>query len=53
MKLSNLPNEEFNVMILSMLDELSKMDEHSEIFNKELENIKNNSDEDYNNWKMY
>ena len=36
-------------MITSMLNQLRKMDEHSEIFNKELENIKNNSDEGYNN----
>ena len=36
-------------MITSMLNQLRKMDEHSVIFNKELENIKNNSDEGYNN----
>ena len=32
-------------MIISMLNELRKMDEHSEIFNKELENIKNDQRE--------
>ena len=36
-------------MITSMLNQLRKMGEHSEIFNKELENIKNNSDEGDNN----
>ena len=32
-------------MIINMLNEHRKMDEHNEIFNKELENIKKNSDE--------
>ena len=42
MEKSNLPNKEFKVMIIRMLKKLSRrMDEHSEKFNKELENIKN------------
>ena len=40
-KRSNLPDEEYKV--LRMLTELGKsIDEHSENFNKELENIKKN-----------
>ena len=39
-------------MIINMLNELRKMDEHNEIFNKELENIKKNSDQEYSNWKI-
>ena len=41
MEISNLPNKEFKVMIINMLNELRRMDEHSEKFNKELQNIKN------------
>ena len=40
-EISNLPNKEFKVMIIKMLNELGRrLDEHSKKFNKELENIK-------------
>ena len=50
MEISNLYNKEFKVMIIKMLSELRRrMDEHSEKFNKELENIKKNQKtEEYN-----
>ena len=42
-ELSNLPDKEFKVMIIKMLRELGRrMDEQSNKFNKELENIKKN-----------
>ena len=45
-EISNLPNKEFKVMIIEMLNQLSRrMDEHWEEFNKELENIKKNQTE--------
>ena len=35
--ISNLPNKEFKVMVIKLLNELrGKMDEHSEKLNKEL-----------------
>ena len=40
MKTVTLPDKEFKVMIIKMLTKLRRMDEHSENFNKELENIK-------------
>ena len=41
MEISNLPDKELKVMIIKMLTEhRRRMDEHSENFNKELENIK-------------
>ena len=43
---SNLPDKEFKVMIIKMLNELRRrMDEHSEKFNKQLENINKNQTE--------
>lgn len=40
MKISNLCNKEFKIMVISMLTELRRrMYEHSEIFHKEIENI--------------
>ena len=37
----NLPNKEFKVMIIQIINELGRrMDEHSEKFNKKLENTK-------------
>ena len=43
LEIGNLPNKEFKVMILKMIKELRRrMDEHSEKFNKELEDIENN-----------
>ena len=48
-EISNLPNKEFNIMIIKMLKELRRrMDEQSEkieVFNKVLENIKKNQTE--------
>ena len=42
-EISNLPNKEFKVMIIKMLKDLRRrMNENSEKFNKELENIKKN-----------
>ena len=40
-EISNLPNEEFKVMIIKMFNELwRRMDEQNGNFNKEIENIK-------------
>ena len=52
-EVNNLPDKEFKVMIIKMLNELRRrMDEHSEKFNKELENIKKNQTaKEYSNWK--
>ena len=36
----NLPDKEFKVMIIKMVTKLRRMNEYSENFNKELENIK-------------
>ena len=45
-EISNLPNKEFKVMIIKMLNKLRRrMDEHSENFNKDLENIRKNQTE--------
>ena len=42
-KISNLPDKEFKVMVIKILTELRKgMEEHSENFHQELENIKKN-----------
>lgn len=35
-----MPDKEFKTMILKMLNELERIDELSESFNKEIENIK-------------
>ena len=40
MKTGNLPDKEFKVMIIKMDTKLRRMNEYSENFNKELENIK-------------
>lgn len=41
MDISNLPDEEFKVMVINMLNKLRRrMDEHSENFNKEILNHK-------------
>ena len=49
METSNLPNKEFKVVIINMCKEFGRrLDEQSdklEVFNKELENIKNNQTE--------
>ena len=42
-EISNSPDKEFKVLIIKMLNNLGrKMDEHSDKFNKELENTKMN-----------
>ena len=46
MEIRNLPYKEFKVMIIKMLKELrGRMDEHTEKFHRELENIKKNQRE--------
>ena len=50
-EISNLSDKEFKLMIIKMLHEFRRMDEHSVKFNKELENIKKNQSELKNiNW---
>ena len=45
MEISNLPNKDFKEMIIKLLSELRRrMDEHSANFNKELKNIKNQTE---------
>ena len=45
MEISNLPNKEFKVMIIKMLNKLRRrMDEHNK-FNRDLENRKKNQTE--------
>ena len=49
MEISNLPNKEFQEMVLIMLTELGKrIEEHSENFNKDLKNIKKEPIKDKN-----
>lgn len=46
MDISNLPDEEFKVMVINMLNKLRRrMDEHSENFNKEILNHKESNKE--------
>lgn len=41
MEINNLPDKELKVIVIKMLTKLWRiLDEHSEIFNKELENIR-------------
>ena len=47
-EISNLPDKEFKLMIITMLHEFRRMDEHSVKFNKELENTKKNRSEPKN-----
>ena len=48
--ISNLPNKEFNVMLIKMLSELGRIYEHSENCNTELEKLRTTSSaEKYNN----
>ena len=42
MEINNLPSKEFKVNIIKILNELRRMDEHSEKLNKELKAIKKN-----------
>ena len=47
MEISNLPDKEFKVMVIKMVTELGRrVDEHSENFNKERENIRKYQTED-------
>ena len=39
-EISNLSSKEFKVMIVKMVNELRRMDENSENFNKERDNIR-------------
>ena len=54
-EIGNLPEKEFRVMIIKVMKELRRrmdaQNEKLEVFNKELENIKEqpNRDEEYNN----
>lgn len=45
MEVSNLSDKDFNVMVIKMLIELRRIDEHSETFNKETENMRKNQGE--------
>ena len=48
--IKTLPSKEFKVMIIKTLNEFGRrIDEHSENFNKELKNTKNQTGEEYNN----
>ena len=48
-KLSNLLNKKFMIMIIKILNKLQgRMDGHRENFNKKLENIKNQTEANYN-----
>ena len=54
MEIGNLPEKEFRVIIVMMIQDLGKrMEAQTEMihdmFNKELEDLKNNRDEQYNN----
>lgn len=43
MKINNLPDEKFKVMVIKLLTDLRRrMKEHSENFNKELQKIRTN-----------
>ena len=42
---NNWLDEQFKALVIRMLIKLRKINEHSENFNKELENIKNNQSE--------
>ena len=44
MDINNLPEKELKVMIIKMLTELRRMDEHSENFDTEIKNIKKNKE---------
>ena len=56
-EIGNLPEKEFRIMIVKMIQELrkrmeAKIEKMQEMFNKELEELKNKqTDEQYNNWK--
>ena len=50
MEITNLLKKEFAVMIIKMLKQLGRrVDIHSEKFNTEVENIKNQTDKEYIN----
>ena len=41
-EMKNLPDKEYKIMVIRILTELRRRNEHSENFNKKLENIKKN-----------
>ena len=54
MEIGNLPEKEFRIMIVNMIQDLgkrmeAKIKKMQEMFNKDLEEIKKNRDEQYNN----
>ena len=55
-EISNLPEKEFRIMIVKMIQDLgkkmeAKIEKTQEMFNKDLEELKNKqTDEQYNNW---
>ena len=44
MEIIYLPNKEFKVMIIKMITEFRRMDEHSKNFKKEFKNAKNQTE---------
>ena len=56
MEIGNLPEKEFRMMIVKMIQDLrkrmeAKIKKMPEMFNKDLEELKNKqTDEQYNNW---
>ena len=56
MEIGNLPEKEFRVMIVKMIQDLgkrmeAKIEKMQEMFNNDLEELKNkHRDEQYNNW---
>ena len=55
MEISNLPDVEFETLVIWMLNELrGRVDELSDNVNKEIENKKESvSNEEYNNWRIH
>ena len=56
-EIGNLPEKEFRVMIIKMIQDLGKrmeaqIEKIQEMFTKDLEELKNR-DEQHNNWKIY
>ena len=54
MEIGNLPEKEFRIMIVKMIQDLAKRMEAriknmQEIFNKDLDELRTNRDEQYNN----
>ena len=54
MEIGNLPEKEFRIMIAKMIQDLGKrmaarIEKMQEMFNKDLEELRTNRDEQYNN----